>query len=340
MLLLVEVNTKAIFLKKTDDLEYDLGHLCGFDFHPLDVVKLKKNREKHLASVSRDNVQLLFNQIFALPTERLPNNEGIIATLPSGKTKLPRQKHLPEPKAPTRWEQFAAIRQIQKRKRDRLVWDDVEQKWKPRWGYNRANNELDDWLIEESGEVGTDPWIERKKAKQQRVAKQTKQELRNKKEAAAKQTKHASAQRGSEKLVSLLPEPSLVLADDSNKVMAKRADQLQIESTLSQANQSTASLGRFNKALPGERPYKLKPIGTTHKKRPITGNMQEEKQTSLKVMEKLFNTSSDTLNAKKQPIDVSRATREIVGQKHKQNTEKRMQRVKEQRKKTYRKKKR
>ena len=52
---------------KTDDLQYDLGNLTGFDTHPIDPQALKKEgKEVFLRKHARDNAQLLFNQIFAL----------------------------------------------------------------------------------------------------------------------------------------------------------------------------------------------------------------------------------------------------------------------------------
>ena len=29
-----------------------------------------------------------------------------------------------------------------------MVWDPESRMWKPRWGYNRANDDQHDWLIE------------------------------------------------------------------------------------------------------------------------------------------------------------------------------------------------
>jgi len=95
----VDVSTilaKAKFLSHTvdkdDDLSYDLGNLTAIDGHPIDPVAYgfvfsylllkidfdcmftsSKNRadsEKHIKAVGRDNLQLLFNKIFSLPTDK------------------------------------------------------------------------------------------------------------------------------------------------------------------------------------------------------------------------------------------------------------------------------
>lgn len=67
--------------------------------------------------------------------------------LPKATTVLPREKPVPAARQPTRWEQYAQAKGIQKRKKTRLVWDEVSQSWKPRYGYRRAENDRQrDWM--------------------------------------------------------------------------------------------------------------------------------------------------------------------------------------------------
>jgi hypothetical protein len=61
---------KPAVAEKEDDLQYDLGLLSAFDTHPVDVVKFRADPEGFLLESARDNVQLLINRIFALPTEK------------------------------------------------------------------------------------------------------------------------------------------------------------------------------------------------------------------------------------------------------------------------------
>lgn len=79
--------------------------------------------------------------LWALPTERTAL--GPVATLPQQKVLvLPREKPLPEAAPETRWEKFAREKGIDKeKKRSRMVWDDIEQKWAPRFGFKRAYDE-------------------------------------------------------------------------------------------------------------------------------------------------------------------------------------------------------
>ncbi len=52
-------------VKKENDLTYDLGHLMACDTHPFQGVP----SEDELKQFTRENVQLLLNKIFDLPSE-------------------------------------------------------------------------------------------------------------------------------------------------------------------------------------------------------------------------------------------------------------------------------
>lgn len=134
-----------------------------FDPNPLDRELLlssdSNEREEHLTSVTRDNVQLLVGQLLQLPvkktTESINSSSKQDSTmtlfvLPQPTTQLPREKPLPKAKAPTKWEQFAAKKGIKKRAKDgKLVYDEEAGKWVPKWGYGGINKKLDDqWLVE------------------------------------------------------------------------------------------------------------------------------------------------------------------------------------------------
>jgi len=119
------------------------------------LLRCSGKREATLTVLARDNAQLLFNEIFSLPTQRVP--EGVVATLPAVVTALPREKHLPKVKASTRWESFAKDRGIQHRKKSRMSWDEQAQEYRPRYGYKRAKDDQHDWLIEVPQGAGTPP---------------------------------------------------------------------------------------------------------------------------------------------------------------------------------------
>lgn len=153
--------TRTSKVSKPIPVAYDFGNLAVFDPNPLDKKALAgEDKEVHLTSVARDNVQLLVNQILQLPVQRTTDNVGTntstqdsttaLFQLPAPVTELPREKPLPKPKAPTKWEQFAAKKGIKKQaKEGKLVFDEDTQKWVPKWGYGGINKKLDDqWLVE------------------------------------------------------------------------------------------------------------------------------------------------------------------------------------------------
>ena len=99
---------------------------------------------------------------------------------------------MPVPKAETRWEKFAKIKGIQKKKKSKWDWDEAyvavaalnqwmritlhththysKQEWRPRVGFQRANNEMDDWVIEDNSgkslaDPNYDPFVEKEVAK-------------------------------------------------------------------------------------------------------------------------------------------------------------------------------
>ncbi|MCD7473308.1 hypothetical protein HAX54_015089 [Datura stramonium] len=96
---------------------------------------------------------------------------GDQSSLPQPATRLPREKPLPKPKPPTKWEVFAKKKGIQKRKKDKVVFDDQTGSWKRRHGYDRVNDDKDVPIIEAKAtdEPGQDPFAKRQEEKKKRV---------------------------------------------------------------------------------------------------------------------------------------------------------------------------
>ena len=214
---------------REDDLTYDLGHLYAYDPTPVDAAALADEGSAYLIRVARDNAQLLTNKLYGL-LDGSANKQSI--PLPPPTMQLPREKPLPEGKPTTRWEKFAAKKGIQKKKRSKMVWDEATQQWAPRYGFGRANSAKDareNWVIEaKPGDDGSvDPFDERATAQREKKSKQMRQEQRNKLEAA-----HAAAG-----------------AAPGGGRAAKKA---QLQQAISAAQVSTASVGRFDRALPNE----------------------------------------------------------------------------------------
>lgn len=140
----------SVSVSKDVALQLDLGHICALDVNNVAVPHDKGEREEYLMQLARDNMQLLANALFSLPVRR--TDDGPTVTLPSPLLKLPREKSLPKPKEPTRWEQFAKAKGIQKRKRGAMKWDDDQSEWVARHGgrskKNRQGAIPEDWVEE------------------------------------------------------------------------------------------------------------------------------------------------------------------------------------------------
>jgi len=97
------------------------GHNINFFYS----ITRSKRREEYLTNLARDNTQLLLNKLWELPIER--REELVVALLPPGTTRLPREKPCPKPKPLTKWQQYALEKGIKKKKKTNLVWDDLVQ---------------------------------------------------------------------------------------------------------------------------------------------------------------------------------------------------------------------
>ena len=94
-------------------LELDLGNMLAVDANQYEADQL--NDPAFLLSLARDNTQLLLNSIWDLETERV--EDAVTAKFPPPSTILPREKPVPKPKAPTKWEKYAKEKGIEKKKK-------------------------------------------------------------------------------------------------------------------------------------------------------------------------------------------------------------------------------
>lgn len=81
----------------------------------------RKDKEQYLAELTRDNVQLIVNELWEQSTERV--EECVVAKLPAPSFVLPRQKKCPVPRPLTKWEKFALEKGIRKTKKDKIIFD-------------------------------------------------------------------------------------------------------------------------------------------------------------------------------------------------------------------------
>jgi len=137
----------------------------------------------------------------------------------------------------TRWDKFQETRNMRKRKRSRLVFDETSGDWKPRWGYNsiKKGEERAASAVIEVRE-GADPFEnphERKTAeKKLMVAKQKMREVRNKVEALGG------------KLRASVP--------DLQKHGETKRGKDGLREAVKRAQASSASMGKFDRSSPNE----------------------------------------------------------------------------------------
>lgn len=170
---------------REDNLQYDLGLLAAYDISPQPTAM----KELEFLAHTRDSVQLLVNKIFGLP--RTTIEEGVVVKLPTdgGIFLLPRSKPVPKEKLQTRWQKFMEDKNMRKRKRSRLVFDEASGDWVPRWGYGsirkrEAAAKSAIYEFKDGEDTNSDP-VERQRAeKKLQIARQKLREVRNQVEAA------------------------------------------------------------------------------------------------------------------------------------------------------------
>ncbi|KRY85421.1 Ribosome biogenesis regulatory -like protein [Trichinella pseudospiralis] len=273
------------------DPSIDLGNLLVDEQEPVDQHLMKyvdrENTEMAVMNKVRESVQLMANKlwevkcgvffVFYLPTQRV--QDAVVVELPAPTSRLPREKPIPKKAPPTKWEEYAKLKGIQKRKRTRMIWDEAAQHqfkdWKPRWGYNRANDNTKDWLIEIPRQK--DPYVdyfgERKEAKKERIAKNELRRLKN----ISRRVKGSSSS-----VLSSLPHIGVGLESVAHKVERARL--------------ATASMGKFTEKLRGEKAPKNS--GKKNKFLPNEISAQEEKDRYFQTL-KTMQSKTEILNVNK-----------------------------------------
>lgn len=139
----------AVAVEKPTPYTFDLGLLTAFDSNPLQLDKT--NIEMSLAETARDGAQALINQLlWTCPVTS--TKDGVLLSLPPQSTLLPREKPVPLPKPPTKWERFAAKKGIKPKTREQrrnAQFNEATGEWERKWGYKGANKADEQaWLVE------------------------------------------------------------------------------------------------------------------------------------------------------------------------------------------------
>ncbi|KAE8682759.1 Ribosome bioproteinsis regulatory protein-like protein [Hibiscus syriacus] len=260
----------------------DVGNLLAFNpFHSFPSLPASRDvLVKECLQEGTKLVQEIADSLFNLPSTE--DVDGPLVQLPPPTTKLPREKHLPKPKPPTKWEEFSKKKGIKKCKKDKVVWDEQTGTWKRCFGYDRVNNDKDIPIIEAkmTDEPGVDPFAKRQDDKKKRVEKQEKNRLQNLKQAA-------KIELGTQ------APPKKVTKDELGNVAGMAAT-------------STASGGKFDRKLLGEKPVKKQ--GKHRKFLPVverSGIGSREKEQTECVLNKLISKHSHEIlnvNNTKNPL--------------------------------------
>lgn len=139
----------VVAVDKPTPYTFDLGHLVAEDPNPITLNHSAP--EQSLAEVTRDGAQSLINQL--LTTCALTSTkDGVLLSLPEPSTRLPREKPVPQPKPPTKWERFAAKKGLKPKTREQRrnrAFDEESGEWRRKWGYGGLNKKgQDDPIVE------------------------------------------------------------------------------------------------------------------------------------------------------------------------------------------------
>lgn len=145
-----------VTVDKPTPYTFDLGLLLANDPNPVAAPSTgsatdRTALETHLTSIARDGAQVLINQL--LTTCAITSTPaGVLLSLPTPQTPLPREKPVPAPKAETKWAAFAKRRGIKPKTREQrrnLQYNEESGEFERRWGYKGANKAgQDDAIVE------------------------------------------------------------------------------------------------------------------------------------------------------------------------------------------------
>jgi len=243
-------------------LDVDLALLTAADPAPLDPAGEGGDPEARARLLAQGMAQALVARLFSLPAERTVPG-GRVVSLPPSTTPLPREKPLPRPKPPTKWQKFAADKGIRKRKRGKLVYDEEQKEWRRRHGKGRAGDDGDQFAVEARSGVddapgAEDPFTRQARERRERVRDNGRRQAGNLVRASGGKVTRSGAGEATAGLpatVRLAAAAGVERhrgAGRGKPVLRKDLkDDLRAADRL--AGVSTASMGKFDRRLKGER---------------------------------------------------------------------------------------
>lgn len=247
--------------------EIDLGNLAAFD--------KRVGLEGSLTEMATQGVEPLVHAIFSLPVTE--TEEAKLVELPNCSFHLPREKPIPKERGLTKWEQFAKEKGIQQKRRDRLVLDEETGEYVPRYGKGSKNALDKDVILPHKESMGDnyDPFAQKRKEKKQRIKD-------NKKKTGSNLNRVAKS-RGAQ--IQPIQALNVGKAGPSGKKFLPKKG---LKDSLSIAQRSTASAGRFDKKLGNEPKPKLQ--GRKRKFATVADKkaLGKEKERSQKIAERIL----------------------------------------------------
>jgi len=256
-------NLKSVDIDK-EQFDIDVGNLIVNDRYPIEKSS-SSSIDRHILESGRCAVQALINEVYAL--QRKSSNNLLYAVLPKSTTVLPREKAIPVDKPLTKWEQYAKEKGIKKKKSEQKTWDEIAEKWVPTYGKMKVQVEKEkNWVMEVP--MQADPFEDQFKKvankKKEVDAKNQFQKMRN----LAREMKGKT--------------PGVGVMTTQTK------DVSQLKKAMHFSRSATASMGKFQPKLKGEKD--IKGFGKNVKKegdKPLYLAPGKEAKMALKIVDKL-----------------------------------------------------
>jgi len=288
----------SIEVEKAVDLEFDLKRLFCFD-----PTEATETDEAGLLKSARDNVQLLFKNLYELPS--LSSTErGYCVKLPNPRITIPREKPLPKEKQLTTWEKFRRERGIKKRKRSKMEFDEDTRTWKRRYGADKANdiNNTPIMVFKEGQDPTEDPWSQAAREKKDQVAWNKNKQTKNLKAAVGDRLPGTidlpSAIEASSKKNFLRKRKNLNTPNKDKKKKTKKKKKDHVDVALRLAQNSTVSMGKFDKKLKYEPEIKRR----NEKVGPSSMNFKQGKQKNMDILSSLLGKTKEKTSVDKEKL--------------------------------------
>ena len=182
---------------------------------------------------------------------------------------VPRAKPAPKEKPKTKWEKFREEKGLPSRKkRSRLIFDEITKDWVPRWGPGSKAQiaKKHEWLLEDNSGVegGADPFTVKKQEKKMQLEKENLKRMKNELHAIKAQHGKSTLKKGVNEVLASSNVPNVKagfagnqdkkLEQEHRKNEVKKRERKALDKSLSLAQLSTASMGKFDKKVSKHEP--------------------------------------------------------------------------------------